>query len=116
MQKHLLKRVFSTTATRSSFAAAQHHMHNRADLGEFPELDRSFMKVLESNIDTGSADYQDNYKLMLKQNEDLERITKEFALDVDKEYREKALKRDKLLPRERINAILDHGSPFLELS
>jgi len=35
---------------------------------------------------------------------------------VDQKYRDLAKKRDKLLPRERINAILDKGSPFLELS
>jgi 3-methylcrotonyl-CoA carboxylase beta subunit len=36
-------------------------------------------------------------------------------MNVDRDYKEKAIKRDKLLPRERINAILDHGSPFLEI-
>jgi len=52
---------------------------------------------------------------MLKQNEELDMITGQ-AMAVDRDYREKALKRDKMMPRERINAILDHGSPFLELS
>lgn len=37
-------------------------------------------------------------------------------MDVDPKYKELAKKRDKLLPRERINAILDQGTPFLELS
>ena len=41
--------------------------------------------------------------------------TKE-AMFVDTKYRELAKKRDKLLPRERINAILDPGTPFLEMS
>lgn len=35
---------------------------------------------------------------------------------IDKAYREKAKKRDKLQTRERINAILDKGTPFLEMS
>ena len=35
---------------------------------------------------------------------------------VNAKYTELAKKRDKLLPRERINAILDKGSPFLEMS
>jgi 3-methylcrotonyl-CoA carboxylase beta subunit len=74
------------------------------------------MRVLDSGIDTGSQDYKDNYAQMLKQNEQLDAITQQYALDVDKDYREKSLKRDKLLPRERINALLDKGSPFLELS
>jgi acetyl-CoA carboxylase carboxyltransferase component len=43
---------------------------------------------------------------MIKSNEELTRLT-QGAMFVDREYREKSLKRDKLLPRERINAILD---------
>ena len=72
------------------------------------------MKVLESGIDNQSADYLDNYKQMMQQNEQLDKIT-QAMMHVDKDYREKAIKRDKLLPRERINAILDHGTPFLEI-
>ena len=54
--------------------------------------------------------------MMLKQNEGLDKITQGVAMHVDREYREKALQRDKLLPRDRINALLDNGTPFLELS
>lgn len=36
-------------------------------------------------------------------------------MDVGQKMREQSIKRDKLLPRERINAVLDPGSPFLEL-
>jgi acetyl-CoA carboxylase carboxyltransferase component len=52
---------------------------------------------------------------MLKKNEELDAVTRE-TMSVDQKYRDLAKKRDKLLPRERINAILDKGSPFLELS
>lgn len=52
---------------------------------------------------------------MMKANEELDRITKE-TMHIDDKYKELAKKRDKKLPRERVNAILDHGSPFLELS
>jgi hypothetical protein len=110
--RHTSKRAFS-------YAAVQHQQHtplgfNRADLHEFPELNRSFMRVLESGIDTQSADYIDNYRQMTEKNLELDNIT-QAMMHVDKDYREKAIKRDKLLPRERINAILDNGTPFLEL-
>lgn len=107
-----VKRTFATYATQAS--AGSHLNFSRADLAEYPELDRSFMRVLDSGVDTQSADYLDNYKQMMLQNEELDRITQN-AMHVDKDYREKAIKRDKLMPRERINAILDHGTPFLEL-
>lgn len=80
-----------------------------------PELDRSFMKVLESNCDTQSASYKENYDAMMRTNEELDKITRE-TMHIDDKYKELAKKRDKKLPRERVNAILDHGSPFLELS
>jgi len=107
-----LRRTFTSYATQAS--ATNKFNFTRADLAEYPELERSFMKVLDSGIDTQSADYQDNYKQMMQQNEELDKIT-QAMMHVDKDYREKAIKRDKLLPRERINAILDHGTPFLEL-
>ena len=112
-RKHqAVRRTFATYATQAS--AGSHLNFTRADLAEYPELDRSFMRVLDSGVDTHSADYLDNYKQMMLQNEELDRITQN-AMHVDKDYREKAIKRDKLMPRERINAILDHGTPFLEL-
>lgn len=46
---------------------------------------------------------------------ELDTITSE-VMDVGSKYRELAKKRDKLLPRERINAIIDPGTPFLEMS
>ena len=99
-------------------AAATHHKaqmaFTREDLQEFPELNRSFMKVLDSGIDTQSTDYQDNYRQMMEKNQELDNIT-QAMMHVDKDYREKAVKRDKLMPRERINAILDQGTPFLEI-
>lgn len=45
----------------------------------------------------------------------MERITAEI-MDVGDKYRALAKSRDKLLPRERINALIDKGTPFLELS
>ena len=58
--------VRQTTKRAFSYAAMQQQHgplgFNRADLHEFPELNRSFMRVLESGIDTQSEDYIDNYR------------------------------------------------------
>jgi acetyl-CoA carboxylase carboxyltransferase component len=51
---------------------------------------------------------------MMRKNEELDSITRE-VMKVDAAYKEVAKKKDKLLPRERINAILDKGTPFLEI-
>ncbi|CDW84536.1 methylcrotonoyl-carboxylase [Stylonychia lemnae] len=80
-----------------------------------PELDRSFMKVLGPECDTQSDFYKQNYEAMQKVNDELDTITKQM-MHIDDKYKEIAKKRDKKQARERINAIIDHGSPFLELS
>ena len=36
-------------------------------------------------------------------------------MDVGQKMRERSIKRDKLLPRDRIDAVLDKGSPFIEI-
>ncbi len=48
--------------------------------------------------------------------EDLKRLQAEAALGGGEEARRKHEARGKLLPRARIRALLDPGSPFLELS
>ena len=57
---HLLSRSFSTSAATHSRSSPL--PFTRSDLAEYPELDRSFMRVLDSGVDTQSADYQDNYR------------------------------------------------------
>lgn len=72
------------------------------------------MKVIGNPVDTHSADYQQNLEQMLALNEELDKITAQ-TMDVGDKMRAVAKKRDKLLPRERIEAVLDKGSPFLEV-
>lgn len=115
-----MQKKIGSLLTRRAFGsyaiAASKPTFLRADLGEFPEeLDRSFMTVLDSGVDVQSEDYLSNYKQMLAKNEELDRFTGQ-ALHVEADYRKKSLSRGKLLPRERISAVLDPGSPFLELS
>ena len=74
------------------------------------------MPVIESNIDRNSADFQANRESMLAVVADLkEQVTAAMAGGGER-ARERHVARGKLLPRERIEALLDPGSPFLELS
>jgi acyl-CoA carboxylase subunit beta len=74
------------------------------------------MSVLKSAVDPSSAEYQANRAALLEQ---LGAIDLEHAKAVagggDK-YVERHHKRGKLLVRERVELLLDPGSPFLELS
>ena len=72
------------------------------------------MKIIGGDVDTSSADYQENYAKMSALNQQLDAVVAN-TMDVGQRQRELSAKRDKLLPRERINAVLDPGSPFVEI-
>jgi DNA repair ATPase RecN len=81
---------------------------------EFPELDQSYMKIVGEEVDKSDLDFQENYQKMQELNYQLDEITRQ-TMDVGQKMRDLSIKRDKLLPRERINAVIDKGSPFLEI-
>ena len=74
------------------------------------------MPVIESRIDARSAEFQDNAAQLRALVADLDAQLDRVALGGGDKARAKHTARDKLLPRERIAALLDPGSPFLELS
>jgi 3-methylcrotonyl-CoA carboxylase beta subunit len=74
------------------------------------------MTVLSSQIDTRSDTFKRNAEAMRAQVEDLRRRTDTVRLGGGEDSRKRHVSRGKLLPRERVRALLDPGSPFLELS
>ena len=74
------------------------------------------MPVLTTQIDPRSPEFCENRETLLAAVEDLAARLGEIALGGGEKARQKHLERDKLLPRDRISALLDPGSPFLELS
>ncbi|MEN8107835.1 MAG: carboxyl transferase domain-containing protein [Pseudomonadota bacterium] len=74
------------------------------------------MSVLETRIDAGSADFAANREHMQSLVGDLQATLKLLAEGGDANAREKHLARGKLLPRDRINLLLDTDSPFMEFS
>ncbi len=74
------------------------------------------MSVIKSKINTRSADFIDNALHMQAQVDDLYARLEEVKLGGGEKYQQRHKDRGKLLARERINALVDSGSPFLELS
>ena len=74
------------------------------------------MPVIKSKIDTSSQVFKANREAMLAQVGDLQATCEKIALGGSEKARKKHLERGKLLPRQRIEALLDEGSAFLELS
>ncbi|MEP0175002.1 MAG: carboxyl transferase domain-containing protein [Paraglaciecola sp.] len=74
------------------------------------------MPCIISKLNTKSQDFILNKKHMSQLVKDLKDKTADIRLGGGTEANKKHLARGKLLPRERINLLLDPGSPFLELS
>ncbi len=74
------------------------------------------MTILKSNLRTDSPDFRENSRAMRGLLTDLEEKVSCIARGGSDGARDKHVQRGKLLVRERIAALLDHGSPFLELS
>jgi 3-methylcrotonyl-CoA carboxylase beta subunit len=74
------------------------------------------MTVLRSAIDVTSSDFARNAEAMRRAAEDLRDKLGKAARGGSGEARARHTKRGKLLVRDRIAGLLDHGSRFLELS
>jgi 3-methylcrotonyl-CoA carboxylase beta subunit len=74
------------------------------------------MPILHSNIDVRGEDFQRNATALATQVNDLRARIADIAQGGDEDARKKHTARGKLLPRARVEALLDPGSPFLEFS
>ena len=74
------------------------------------------MPIITSHIDTRAPEFQDNAAQLRAAVADFETQLTRVALGGGDVARRRHTERGKLLPRDRISALLDPGSPFLELS
>ncbi|WP_269900924.1 carboxyl transferase domain-containing protein [Paenalcaligenes faecalis] len=74
------------------------------------------MSIIQSKIQSRSAGFLENEASMLKQIKDLRQLRSQIAQGGSTAARQRHIDRGKLLPRERVERLLDPGSPFLELS
>jgi 3-methylcrotonyl-CoA carboxylase beta subunit len=73
------------------------------------------MSTLKTQLNPRSADFQANVEAMKTVVTDLHEKVDKIALGGPEAARQKHLARGKLLPRERVNGLLDPGTPFLEI-
>ncbi|XP_012270185.1 methylcrotonoyl-CoA carboxylase beta chain, mitochondrial [Orussus abietinus] len=76
--------------------------------------DESF--VIGSAQDTKSEVYQENYILMKELVDKLKKTVEKIIEGGGQKAKERHVSKGKLLPRERVDTLLDPGSPFLEFS
>ena len=74
------------------------------------------MTILQSKINARDTAFAENRDHMQAQVDDLRQVVERIKQGGGEKYQERHKARGKLLPRERLDALLDDGSPFLELS
>ncbi|KAK8122144.1 methylcrotonoyl-CoA carboxylase beta chain- mitochondrial [Apiospora sp. TS-2023a] len=74
------------------------------------------ISVIQTNVDSTSDEFKENERAMGEAMERLERLTRAAQQGGSAKAREKHLARKKLLPRDRVTALIDPGSTFMELS
>ncbi len=72
--------------------------------------------ILRSKLNPGSDEFRDNMRANQALVADLREQLDRVALGGGERARERHVARGKLLPRDRVDQLLDPGSPFLELS
>ncbi len=74
------------------------------------------MPIIETKLNARSESFKANAEAMQTLVADLEARVAKLAEGGGKDARDKHLSRGKLLPRDRVQQLLDPGTPFLELS
>ena len=73
------------------------------------------MPAIKSRIDTRSEEFKSNAAFLRGQVDDLRARAAEVAAGGDAKSRERHTARGKLLPRDRVERLIDPGTPFLEI-
>lgn len=74
------------------------------------------MAIITSKININSDEFKNNNLVMQKLVDNLEQTIENISLGGGEKARARHIKHGKLLPRDRLQHLLDIGSPFLELS
>lgn len=95
-----LQRTLLRRATR--YSGASYHTDEVATIGSQPDKE--------------SATYKENYNAMKNVVDDLRGLVQNISKGGGEKAVQRHVSRNKMLPRDRINGLLDPGSPFLEFS
>jgi 3-methylcrotonyl-CoA carboxylase beta subunit len=74
------------------------------------------VSVIQSNVDSTADEFKENERLMAEAMARVEKLTRAAQLGGSAKAREKHIARKKMLPRDRVAALVDPGTTFMELS
>ncbi|SPN99836.1 probable methylcrotonyl-CoA carboxylase beta chain, mitochondrial precursor [Cephalotrichum gorgonifer] len=103
--------------TRLRAAAAPAAAHSRRSIATFtPPSQAGAISLLQTNVDPSSEEFKENERQMAEVVSRMRELTQKAQLGGSAKAREKHIARKKMLPRDRVAALIDPGTTFLELS
>lgn len=108
--------LLSRQLTRPGFRAPRLPRSARTVATFTPPHQASAISRIQTNVDPTSEEYKENEKHMGEVMKKMQDLTRKVHLGGSAKAREKHLARKKMLPRDRVTALIDPGTTFLELS
>ncbi|KAJ5649940.1 methylcrotonoyl-CoA carboxylase beta chain [Penicillium longicatenatum] len=97
----------SNTATRTTSRSIANYTHPHH---------ASALSVIPTAVDTSSAEFKENSQQMQELLSRMNRLHTDISKGGPQKSRDKHVARGKMLPRDRVSALIDPGTSFLELS
>ncbi|KAK3330895.1 carboxyl transferase domain-containing protein [Apodospora peruviana] len=112
----LLNNLSRTPNSHGNTTCLSSYNHRRSVATFTPPHQASGISIIKSNVDTTSDEFKENERLMGEAMARLEQLTRQAHLGGPPKAHEKHIARKKMLPRDRVTALIDPGTTFLELS
>ncbi|KAF0556450.1 methylcrotonoyl-CoA carboxylase beta chain, mitochondrial-like protein [Gigaspora margarita] len=109
-------RILSFLIRKNLTNKIRHKSINFSFISNYHTWHEKDASILQNKVDTKSEEFKHNAIKMNELVKDLETLIEKISLGGGEVARKRHLDRKKLLPRDRINRLIDNGSPFLEFS
>ncbi|OHX00635.1 propionyl-carboxylase beta chain [Colletotrichum incanum] len=108
--------LLSRQLTRPGFRAPRLPRSARTVATFTPPHQASAISRIQTNVDPTTEEFKENERHMGEVMKKMQDLTRKVHLGGSAKAREKHLARKKMLPRDRVTALIDPGTTFLELS
>jgi 3-methylcrotonyl-CoA carboxylase beta subunit len=102
--------------TRQTASRSNSHVQVRAVASLTPPHQAAAISRIQTAVDPSSDEFQENQKQMSVVMNKVQELSRKIQQGGPEKARAKHLARKKMLPRDRITALIDPGTTFMELS
>jgi 3-methylcrotonyl-CoA carboxylase beta subunit len=106
----------SASASLSAPAFSHHRRHARAVASLTPPHQAAAISRIQTAVDPSSDEFRENHRQMTVVMDKVQELSRKIQRGGPEKARAKHLARNKMLPRDRVTALIDPGTTFLELS